>query len=458
MTVARTARPRGSGARCWGLQATGAGCGAEPRVVSRTRCCRGADARRIGRQHGGYPARSGWPGSRPVDQAPDLAVPGQPGRRSTVTTPGGHDSSSRKDDHSGPAPREVIHAHALRATLRSAAQSGLTVRTLSALASGELHHKSLDFHSQWRDPQWSLVCLTQCVLITDGYAHSLKALLDKSRAEEMVLAARRSRRHRSINHMLTFARLLLFTLKWRPAMKSGLQGFGNAMVRPLVMTCIVVSALALGWPNREPTQATAVQSPAVAPPLAAVESRPPITLLDVGRTAEVLFDAARRANWPDADAAVRDIAESAANLPASTSKLDLVTQLQSRLKEAGDTVSARQRLQTMVQANEITQLVADLSEEYQTEIPYALVMLGYYGRELELGIAVGDHARLQQAVADLQQTWNRLEPIILQRGAVDDARRFTDIVTQLVGARTSADFVEPTRAELGAVVRLKDLF
>jgi hypothetical protein len=112
----------------------------------------------------------------------------------------------------------------------------------------------------------------------------------------------------------------------------------------------------------------------------------------------------------------------------------------------------------MIVANAITQLVADLSEEYQTKLPYALVMLGYYGRELEIGIAMGDHARLQQAVADLQQTWNRFETIILQRGAVDDARRFTDIVAQLDRARTPADFVEPTRAELDAVLRLKGIF
>jgi hypothetical protein len=85
-------------------------------------------------------------------------------------------------------------------------------------------------------------------------------------------------------------------------------------------------------------------------------------------------------------------------------------------------------------------------------------MLGYYGRELEVGVAAGDHARLTPAVADLQQTWNRFEPIILQRGAVDDARRFTDMVTQLDGARAPADYLEPTRAELAAVLRLKDLF
>jgi hypothetical protein len=271
-----------------------------------------------------------------------------------------------------------------------------------------------------------------------------------------------TQRRRSANyspdHMLTFPRLFLPTLKWRHAMKGRVQRFAPGRVRRFVMTCGVVSLIAVGWPNREPTQASAVESPAVPPPPAPVENRPPLPLLDVGKTAAVLFDAARLANWSDAEAAFQDMTESATNLPASNWKPDLAKQLQSRLEEVGDALSTRQRLQTMGAANGITQLVADLSEEYQTELPYALVMLGYYGRALELGIAAGDPARLQQAVADLQQTWNRFEPIVLQRGAVDDARRFTDIVAQLDGAKTPADFVEPTRAELEAVVRLKDMF
>ena len=300
------------------------------------------------------------------------------------------------------------------------------------------------------------------MLITDGYAHSLKALLDKSRAEERALAARRAQRHRSANHgpdyMLTFPRLFLPALKWRHAMKSRSQPFAPGTVRRFVVTCGVVSLIAVGSPNREPTQASAVESPAVVPPTVPVENRPPLALQDVGKTAEVLFDAARLAKWSDAEAALQDMTESAANLPASIWTSDLATQLQSRLEEVGSALSTREQLETMTAANGITQLVADLSEEYQTEIPYALVMLGYYGRELELGIAAGDRARLQQTVADLQQTWNRFEPIILERGAVDDARRFTDIVAQLDGARVPADFVEPTRAELDAVVRLKSNF
>jgi hypothetical protein len=45
-----------------------------------------------------------------------------------------------------------------------------------------------------------------------------------------------------------------------------------------------------------------------------------------------------------------------------------------------------------------------------------------------------------------------------RRGDIDEARRFTDIVVQLEGARRPADFVAPTRAELTEADRIVKLF
>jgi hypothetical protein len=95
---------------------------------------------------------------------------------------------------------------------------------------------------------------------------------------------------------------------------------------------------------------------------------------------------------------------------------------------------------------------------YQTPIPYDVLLLAYYGRQLEVGIVTGDQAALARASADLQQAWNRIEPTIEQRGHVDEARRFTDVVVQLQGARTPSAFAAPVRAELDAVDGLEKLF
>jgi hypothetical protein len=117
-----------------------------------------------------------------------------------------------------------------------------------------------------------------------------------------------------------------------------------------------------------------------------------------------------------------------------------------------------QRLDAMADANLVTRLVADLTAEFQTAVPYEAVMLGYYGHQLEVGIAAGQPSALAQAVADLRSTWNRIEPAIEQRGHIEEARRFTDIVVQLEGAKRPADFVAPTRAEFAEADRIVQLF
>jgi hypothetical protein len=226
-------------------------------------------------------------------------------------------------------------------------------------------------------------------------------------------------------------------------------------VRHLIGGLVLIVAICS---DREPIHASGVQASLAAPQSTVSADKPPQALLDVAENAKDLFDAARLSNWTDAAVALRAMNESAADLPDTFSKPDLAARLQSRLRDVGDAVATRQRVQTMDFANGITLLAANLSEEYQTPLPYALMLLDFYGRELELGIAGADQARLTRASADLKQTWNRFERTVLDRGAVDEARRFTDIVAQLDGAHAPADFVEPARAELDAVERLKKIF
>jgi hypothetical protein len=155
---------------------------------------------------------------------------------------------------------------------------------------------------------------------------------------------------------------------------------------------------------------------------------------------------------------VQTLKESTATLSDAGLKPDLVDQLQSRLTELEHGVKARRRVHSMEVANSITRIVADLSAPYQAELPYKIVLLDYYGRQLELGLAASRPSVLRQASADLRQTWNSVEPSILRRGHVEDARRFTDIVVQIEAAKRPADFVAPVRAELAAVDRLEQIF
>jgi hypothetical protein len=204
------------------------------------------------------------------------------------------------------------------------------------------------------------------------------------------------------------------------------------------------------------TQAPAATSAnAAASPVAA--DAPPAALVRLGESAEGLFDAASASQWQTATEQLQALNAAASELPRLP-KVDLVAQLRSRIDDVTQSVTARNRVETMDFANGITRIVADLSAGFHTDVPIDIVMLDYYGRQLELGIATGRLATLTRAAAELRQQWNHIEPTIEQRGHAGEARRFTDIVVQLEGAQRPADFAAPARAELAAVDRLEAIF
>jgi hypothetical protein len=186
--------------------------------------------------------------------------------------------------------------------------------------------------------------------------------------------------------------------------------------------------------------------------------RPPAALSDIGQAAVLLFNDANASSWSSASEAMHTIREHSLSLPLALPKPDVAAQLRSRLKWLGQDVSARDRIATMDDANAVMRLTAELSAEFQTDVPYDVVMLGYYGRQLELGIAANRPDALTHASTDLRSTWNRVEPTIEGRATVDDVRRFTDTVARLEGAHTAKQFVAPTRVAVAEAERFEQLF
>jgi hypothetical protein len=185
--------------------------------------------------------------------------------------------------------------------------------------------------------------------------------------------------------------------------------------------------------------------------------RPPASLLSVGDAAVDVFDAAWQSDWRRAGLGLLSVNEAATEIP-DPSKPDLVEQLHDNIAAVTDGIEARQQATTMTAANAITQVVAEMSAEYERAVPYDVKMLGYYGRQIELGIAAGRPAVAVKAASDLATVWHRIEPAIVRRGYADEAGRFTDLVAELTGAAQPGDLVAPVSAELAAVPRIERLF
>jgi hypothetical protein len=185
--------------------------------------------------------------------------------------------------------------------------------------------------------------------------------------------------------------------------------------------------------------------------------RPPSALLQLAESAKGLFDAAYASDWRSAAEKMSILSDAATSLPLGLPKPDIGGQLKAAVQYAGDGTNAHDRIETMDEANTITRLAADLAATFQAQVPYEAKMLGYYGRQLELGLVASRPTLLAQSTDALQSAWARLEPTLERRGHIDEAKRFSDIVVQLVGARRPAQYVAPTRAELTEAERIEQL-
>ena len=231
----------------------------------------------------------------------------------------------------------------------------------------------------------------------------------------------------------------------------------NTIWRTSIAALLLVS---LGCSGRSSPPSTTQQAPAE-PARAyrvSVANRPPSSVLNVGDSATDLFNAAWSSDWRRAVADLQSLNEAASELPIDLPRPDLVAELQANVASVADGAITRQRIKTMAAANALTQIVAELSSEYEPDVPYDVKVLGYYGRQIQLGVASGRPDDSARAVSDLVTVWDRTEPVIVRRGHGGEARRFTDLVVELVGARRPDDLVAPVSAELTAVSRLERIF
>ena|SRR5579864_6206774 len=150
--------------------------------------------------------------------------------------------------------------------------------------------------------------------------------------------------------------------------------------------------------------------------------------------------------------------EAIANLPSALPYPNVVSQLRSRVRALGRAVRARRSVASLDHANATTKLATEIADQPQTNVPFKISMLSYYGRQLVLGGARRRMSVLRQAVVDVRGTWHRIEPAVLQRGDLADARSLTDVVVQLDAAKRPLDFVGAADAELAVASRLRQAF
>lgn len=186
--------------------------------------------------------------------------------------------------------------------------------------------------------------------------------------------------------------------------------------------------------------------------------RPPIALQQLGDSSVAIFDDARAGRWFDASAEMEGIDTRLTELPTDLPYPDVVARMRARLRSLARGIAAHRTLAVLDDANALTRFVIQIADGFEVTVPFDIAILPYYGRQLKIGILGGRLTLLRRTTQDLRATWTRAEPRVIERGSTADARRFTDIVVDLEGARRVSDFTRLAKAELDVAASLNQEF
>ncbi len=200
---------------------------------------------------------------------------------------------------------------------------------------------------------------------------------------------------------------------------------------------------------------------------AAVTPQKPTGATTVGETAiaavgthgEDLYDAVKANDWTRARSIMDSLATSSQLLTGGTAAASgEQQQLSAVLDTLRRVVPARQHDVALEAANRVTYLAARMEGQYHPATPVEVLLLDYYGRELEVWSAARNSAKLTHTRTDLQATWNALRPAIQTRGRGDQAMRTDSLVKKIAAASSPAEYSRLAKPFLDEVDELEKVF
>jgi hypothetical protein len=194
-------------------------------------------------------------------------------------------------------------------------------------------------------------------------------------------------------------------------------------------------------------------------PSAASCQQPPASLVDVGEFGENTYDLVKAKDWAKVEQKLKSLEDAAKKLATDLKDADAgQKRLVMTLKALGKAVAAKDEQTTKREANKVTLLAADLIEPFNPEVPASVTRLVYYGRELEIWVQAKDAAKLKTTGDTLRKAWEKLGAAVKAKGGNAEAKRFSDLMAQVVAAKAVDDYARITTRILDEVDNLEKVF
>jgi hypothetical protein len=176
------------------------------------------------------------------------------------------------------------------------------------------------------------------------------------------------------------------------------------------------------------------------------ENKAQTTLIDMGVYAEDIYDLANAGKWDEVEMKFKQLK----GIKVKNSDV-IIAALDTAIK-------SKKRLEVMKQANQLTLIVTNLSAANNPAVPAEVAKLDYYGRELEIWGTVKDTNKLNVTVKEMRRTWDKVRPMIEERGGTDEAEKFEELIVQIEDAQTASDYKKLAQREMDEVDTLEKIF
>ncbi len=169
-----------------------------------------------------------------------------------------------------------------------------------------------------------------------------------------------------------------------------------------------------------------------------------ISLRRIANHSERIYGQARRESWGDAEANLDEIQEAFRQVELNANASDLnLSRLERDITRLQETIDAQERRSVMRAANQVVFAAAQLMPPLNPASPTEIILLGYYGRSLDLGGQ--DEERTKATVSELRKTWDELRPKVESKGATNKAQQFDQLIQQAEAAQERQDYARVGR-------------
>jgi len=176
--------------------------------------------------------------------------------------------------------------------------------------------------------------------------------------------------------------------------------------------------------------------------------------------AEDVFDLAKAGKWKRASKKLIVLEKTERNLTANANLLgaDSLSALAKSTSDLERAVTARSRLDAMLAANKITAIAALIAKPFKQSVPTNVVLLDYYGRELEIWSEMKNANKLADIVNKMHLTWQHLMPTLIAEGGSKEIKKFGEIMKHLEAAKTPEEYGRLAASVLDEVDNLEKVF